>query len=95
MIIVIRKIEDITETKAMKTDMTSTLTSALSGLQVGVNKAREAAGEVAKLSSGSRTVQDAVRPLLSLQESEQQVAASSKVVSVENDSLGRFVDEKV
>ncbi|MCK5386656.1 MAG: hypothetical protein KAJ39_05695 [Gammaproteobacteria bacterium] len=77
----------------MKTDMTSTLTSALSGLQVGVNKARAAAGEVAKLTTGSKSVQDAVRPLLSLQEAEQQVAVTSKVIDVENDTLGRFVDE--
>ena len=77
----------------MKTDMTSTLTSALSGLQVGVNKARAAAGEVAKLTTGSKSVQDAVRPLLSLQEAEQQVAVTSKVIGVENDTLGRFVDE--
>lgn len=78
----------------MKTDMTSTLTSALSGLQVGVAKARSAANEVAKLTVGSKTVQDAVGPLLKLQEAEQQVATTSKVVGVENETLGRFVDEK-
>lgn len=77
----------------MKTDMTSTLTSALAGLQVGVNKARAAAGEVAKLTTGSKNVQDAIRPLLKLQEAEQQVAVTSKVIGVENDTLGRFVDE--
>ncbi len=79
----------------MKTDMTSTLTSALSGLQVGVNKARAAAGEVAKLTTGSESVQNAVRPLLNLQEAEQQVAVTSNVIGVENDTLGRFVDESV
>ena len=77
----------------MKTDMTSTLTSALSGLQVGVNKARAAAGEVAKLTTGSESVQNAVRPLLKLQEAEQQVAVTSNVIGVENDTLGRFIDE--
>jgi len=77
----------------MKTDMTSTLTSALSGLQVGVNKARAAAGEVAKLTTGSESVQNAVRPLLNLQEAEQQVAVTSNVIGVENDTLGRFIDE--
>lgn len=76
-------------------DMTATLTSALEGLQVGVNKARVAAGEVAKLTTGSESVQDAVRPLLNLQESAQQVAVTSKVIDVENDTLGRFVDESV
>jgi len=78
----------------MKTDMTSTLTSALAGLQVGVNNARAAASEVEKLTVGSKTVQDAVGPLLNLQQAEQQVATSSKVIEVENDTLGRLIDEK-
>ena len=79
----------------MKMDMTATLTSALEGLQVGVNNARQASGEVAKLTTESKSVQDAVRPLLNLQEAEQQVAVTSKVIDVENDTLGRFVDETV
>ncbi len=79
----------------MNTDMTTTLTSALSGLQVGVNKARNAAGEVAKLTTDSDSVRDAVGPLLKLQEAETQVAATTDVVQVENDTLGRFVDETV
>ena len=78
----------------MKTDMTSTLSAALSGLQVGVNNARAAANEVAKLTVGSKAVQDTVGPLLNLQEAEQQVATSSKVIEVENDTLGRLIDEK-
>lgn len=77
----------------MKTDMTSTLTAALSGLQVGVNNARTAADEVAKLTVGSKAVQDTVRPLLNLQQAEQQVATTSKVIEVENDTLGRLIDE--
>ena len=77
----------------MNTDMTTTLTSALSGLQVGVDKARSAAGEVAKLTTGSDSVRDAVAPLLKLQEAETQVSATTDVVQVENDTLGRFVDE--
>lgn len=79
----------------MKTDMTSTLTSALSGLQVGINHARAASGEVAKLTTGSQSVQDTVRPLLELQKSEKEVATASKIVKAENDTLGRFVDETV
>ena len=79
----------------MKMDMASTLTAALSGLQVGIKNARDAAGEVAKYTTGSKAVQDTVRPLLKLHESESQVAATSKVIQVENDTLGRFVDEKV
>lgn len=77
----------------MKTDLQSSLTSALSGLQVGVNQARRASGEVAKLTTGSDSVQDTVRPLLKMQEAEQQVAASTQVVKAEDETLGRFVDE--
>ena len=77
----------------MKTDMTSTLTSALSGLQVGVNKARKASGEIAKLTTQSDGVRDAVAPLLKLQEAENQVAVTTDVIQVENETLGRFVDE--
>lgn len=79
----------------MKTDMASTLSSALSGLQSGVDKARQAAGEVAKLTVGSKSVQDTVSPLLKLQQSEQEVAVASKVIQVENETLGRFIDETV
>jgi len=73
--------------------MTTTLTAALSGLQVGVNNAQKAAGEVAKLTTGSKSVQEAVRPLLNLQQAEQDVAVNSKVIKAESDTLGRFVDE--
>lgn len=76
----------------MTNDISTSLTSALSGLQVGVNKARTAAGDVAKLTTGSENVQDAIRPLLSLQQSEQEISAASKIVKAE-DGLGRFVDE--
>jgi len=73
--------------------MTTTLTTALSGLQVGINNAQKAAGEVAKLTTGSESVQGAVKPLLNLQQSEQEVSVSSEVVKTESDTLGRFVDE--
>ena len=74
--------------------MTTTLTTALSGLQVGISNAQKAAGEVAKLTTGSKSVQEAVGPLLKLNQAEQQVATTSKVVAVEDDTLGRFVDER-
>ena len=79
----------------MKTDLQTSLTSALSGLQVGVNRARAASGEVAKLTTQSDTVKDTVRPLLAMQEAEQQVEISTKVVKAEDEALGRFVDETV
>jgi hypothetical protein len=77
----------------MKMDMTTTLTTALSGLQVGISNAQKAAGEVAKLTTGSESVQNTVRPLLELKQAEQEVATTSKVVAVENQTLGSLVDE--
>jgi len=79
----------------MKTDMASTLTNALSGLQVGISNAAAAAGEVQRLTSGSQDVQDAVRPLLQLQESKNEVGVASKVVQTDKDTLGSLIDVKV
>ena len=77
----------------MKTDLQTSLTSALSGLSVGINRARAASGEVAKLTTGSDTVRDTVRPLLQMQQAETEVAVSSEVVKAGDETLGRFVDE--
>jgi len=79
----------------MKTDMASTLTNALSGLQVGISNAAAAAGEVQRLTTGSQEVQDAVQPLLKLQESKNEVAVASKVVQTDKDTLGSLIDVKV
>ena len=72
----------------------TTITQALSGLQVGVDQARSAAGEVAKLTIGSRTVQDTIKPLLDLQQAEQTVALNTKIIQAEDENLGRFIDER-
>lgn len=77
----------------MKTDITSTLTSALSGLQVGVNRARAAAGDIARLTTESDSVRDTVRPLLALNQAEQEATVSTQIVKAEDESLGRFIDE--
>lgn len=77
----------------MKTDVTASLTAALSGLQVGVNRARAASGEIAKLTTESDSVRDTVRPLLALQQAEEEVAVSTQIVKTDNETLGRFVDE--
>jgi len=79
----------------MKTDLSSSLTAALSGLQVGINRARSASGEVARLTTQSETVKDTVRPLLAMQEAKQQVEVSTQVVKADDETLGRFVDETV
>lgn len=76
----------------MSINSENTLTSALAGLQVGVKHARDAAQDVAKLSSGSREVQDAVKPLLDMQKAETEVAVNSKVVRAQDETLGTLID---
>lgn len=77
----------------MQIDTQNTLTSALAGLQVGVSHARNAADEVAKLTSGSDAVRDTVKPLLELNQAETEVAVGAKVVKAQDESLGRLIDE--
>ena len=79
----------------MRTDLTTTLTSALSGLQAGVNNARSAASEVAKLTTESESVRDTIKPLLELQQAEQTTAIAAKVIKAEDETLGQFIDETV
>lgn len=78
----------------MSIDTGNTLTSALTGLQVGMKQARDAADHVAKLSTGSREVRDAVKPLLDLRKAETEVAVNSKVVKAQNETLGTLIDTK-
>ena len=77
----------------MKTDLQTSLTSALSGLQVGINRARAASSEVARLTTGSDTVRDTVRPLLQMEQAATEVSVSTEVVKAEDETLGKFVDE--
>ena len=76
----------------MRVDSENPLTSALAGLQVGVKHARDAADEVAKLSTGSNEVRDAVKPLLDMQKAETEVAVNSKVVKAQDETLGTLID---
>lgn len=77
----------------MKLDLGVSLTSALSGLQVGVDRARAAAGEVAKLTAGSDSAKNVVKPLLELQKAKQEVGLNAKVIQVQDETLGRLVDK--
>jgi hypothetical protein len=77
----------------MEFDTKNTLTSALDGLQVGMTRARNAASDINKLTTGSNDVRDAVKPLLDLHKAETEVALNAKVIKAQDESLGRFVDE--
>ena len=75
-------------------DLSTTLTRALTGLQSGIAQANFASGEVGKLTTGSQEVQDAIRPLLKLQDQEEEFTKklSSEVVKEEGETLGTLID---
>lgn len=73
-------------------DLGATLTKALSGLQVGVANARGAAGQVGVLTTGSKEVQDAVRPLLKLQKSEKDFVVEKTLATADDENLGKLID---
>lgn len=77
----------------MKID--DTLKNALAGLQSGINSARAATGEVARLTTDNKDVHDMIKPLLDLNESEQKVAANAKVVKAADEMLGQIIDVTV
>ena len=79
----------------MRTGLDQTLTQALSGLQVGIDRARSAADDVARLTTGSDTVRDTVRPLLELHKAEHEVSVGTKIIKAQDETLGRFIDETV
>lgn len=73
----------------------SVLNNALTGLQTGISRANDAAGEIARLTTGSQEVRDTVKPLLELHKAEQEVATNAKVIEATDEALGRFVDVSV
>lgn len=73
-------------------DLASTLTTALSGLHAAVANAKVAAGKVGALTTGSKEVQDTVRPLLKLQKSEQAHLEPRKTVTADDENLGDLID---
>ena len=73
-------------------DLGTTLTKALSGLQVGVTNAAGASGQVGALTTGSKEVQDTVRPLLKLQKSEKDFVVGNIVPTADDENLGKLID---
>ena len=73
-------------------DLGATLTAALSGLQVGVTNAVGSAGQVGALTTGSKEVQDTVRPLLQLQKSEKDFVAGNTLPTADDENLGKLID---
>lgn len=68
----------------------SAMSSGVQGLQAGLGRANQAAGEIAR--SGTTGGGDLATPLVDLKVSEQQVKASAAVIKTADDMLGTLID---
>jgi len=76
----------------------SVLSSGVSGIQRGIETAREAASDIARAGTvepeNAATVPDLAESAVKLIQSEQQVAASAAVVRTADELLGTIIDTK-
>ncbi len=70
------------------------LSAALGGFQNAVNRAGEAAQEIASASTQKQGTQDLVEPLVELKVAERDAQANAKVIETENKILGSIIDIK-
>lgn len=69
----------------------SVLSSGIQGLQAGIGRANQAAGQIARAGT-SADGGDLATSLVDLKSSEQQVSASAKVIKTADDMLGTLID---
>jgi flagellar hook protein FlgE len=69
----------------------SVLSSGVQGLQAGLGRANQAAGQIARAGTGSDGG-DLTTSLVDLKSSEQQVKASAAVIRTADDMLGTLID---
>lgn len=75
----------------MKIDSVASL--GLLGMQKGMQGARAAAADIASpAQAGASSPTDVAAALIALKQSEQQVAASAKVISSANEMIGSLID---
>ncbi|WP_144391939.1 hypothetical protein [Pleionea sediminis] len=70
------------------------LSAALGGFQNAVNRAGEAAQEIASSSTKKEGTQDLVKPLVELQVAERDAEANAKSIETQNKVLGSIIDVK-
>ncbi len=71
------------------------LSAALGGFQNAVNRAGEAAQEIASASAKQEGTQDLIKPLVELKVAERDAQANAKVIETENKILGSIIDIEV
>lgn len=70
----------------------STLQSGVSGIQKGLDDARQAAHEIATAVDNENPT-EVVQPLVDLKEAELQVKTNAEVISTENEMVGTLLDD--
>lgn len=71
----------------------SVLSTGIQGVQTGMNRASQAAGDIARFGTTEQNG-DLVTPIVDLKVSEQQVKASAAVIKAADDMLGTLIDIK-
>lgn len=71
------------------------LHSGISGIEKGLNDARQAAHEIATIGTTTENENptEVVHPLLDLKQAELQVAASANVIKTQDEMIGSLLDE--
>ncbi|NVJ59463.1 MAG: flagellar biosynthesis protein FlgE [Gammaproteobacteria bacterium] len=70
------------------------LSAALGGFQNAVNRAGQAAQDIASSSSRETGTQDLVKPLVELKVAERDAEANARVIETENKIIGSIIDIK-
>lgn len=77
----------------MAASISSVLSTGVQGLQSGLNRANQAAGQIAR--SGTTTENgDLATPIVELKNSELQAKASAAVIKTADELLGTLIDTK-
>jgi len=71
--------------------VTSVLSTGVQGVQAGMNRANQAAGDIARFGTTEQNG-DLATPLVDLKVSEQQVKASAAVIKSADEMMGTLID---
>ena len=74
----------------MAVSVNSVMSTGIQGLQAGMGRANQAAGEIAR--AGATGAGDLATSIVDLKVSEQQVKASAAVIKTADDMLGTLID---
>lgn len=77
----------------MSVSVNSVLSSGVQGIQAGLNRANQAAGQIARSGTTDENG-DLATPIVNLKASELQVKASAAVIKTADELLGTLIDTK-